>query len=114
MFYLVHISFCFPHSLRFWLGWLERPFSFWHVYAANEKDARSFLSTSEGWPCGHWELVSGAAGLDEKSPLMLSHGHSLNDTLLTRVHAPALSLTGCDDKDDDMQPVYSIATIENF
>ena len=45
---------------------------------------------------------------------MLSHGHSLNDTLLTRVHAPALSLTGCDDKDDDMQPVYSIATIENF
>ena len=83
MFYLVHISFCFPHSLRLWLGWLERPFRFWHGYAAYEKDARSFLSTSEGWPCGHWELVSGATGVDEMSfvicrmgaPCTTQHSH---------------------------------------
>ena len=74
-----------PHSLRLWLGWLERPFHFWQCFAIYERDARSFLSTSEGWPCGHWELFSGVTGLDEKLPLRLSHGYSLHDTLLTRV-----------------------------
>lgn len=60
---------CFPHSLRLWLGWLERPFRFWQCFAIYENDAQSFLSTSEGWPCGHWGLFSGATGVDEKSPL---------------------------------------------
>ena len=63
------------------------PFVFGKASPNNEKDAWSFLSTSEGWPCGHWELSSGATGVDEKSPLRLSHGRSLHDTLLTHVHS---------------------------
>ena len=42
------------------------PFVFGKASPNNEKDAWSFLSTSEGWPCGHWELSSGATGVDEK------------------------------------------------
>ena len=80
------------------MGWLERPFRFWQRFAIYENDAQSFLSTSEGWPCGHWELVSGATGLDEKVAPSAVAGCSLHDTLFTRVHSPALSLTGCDDK----------------
>ena len=93
-----NVSCYFPHSLRLWLGWLERPFRFWQRFAIYEKDARSFLSTSEGRPCGHWVLLSGATGLDEKLPLWLSHGRSLHDTLLTHVRSLVLSLTSCADK----------------
>ena len=63
------------------------PFVFGKASPNNEKDAWSFLTTSEGWPCGHWEFSSGATGVDEKSPLRLSHGRSLHDTLLTHVHS---------------------------
>ena len=89
---------CFPHSLRLWLGWLERPFRFWQCFAIYKKDARSFLSTSEGRPCGHWELVSGATGLDEKVAPSAVAGCSLYDTLLTRIHTLAFSLARYDDK----------------
>lgn len=95
--FLLRVSWM-PHSLRLWLGWLQTSLSFWQGFAINENDAWSFLSTSEGRPCGHWGLFSSATGIDEKSPLRLPHGCSLHDTLLTHVHAPALSLTGCDDK----------------
>ena len=58
-----------PYSLR--LGWVgyERPFHLRQGSAMDERDARSFLSTSEGRPCGHWELFSGATGVGEKLPL---------------------------------------------
>lgn len=60
---------CFlsPYSLR--LGWVgcKRPFRFWQCFAINEKDAWSFPATSEGWPCGHWGLLSGVTGVGEKS-----------------------------------------------
>ena len=76
----------------------KRPFRLWQGFAINKKDAWSFLSTSEGRPCGYWELSSGATGVDEKLPLRLSHGRSLHDTLLTHVHLLMFSLIRSDDK----------------
>ena len=95
-------------------GWYERPFRFWQCFATNEKDAQSFLPKSGVWLCGHWELVSGATGLDEKVAPSAVAGRSLHDTLFTRVHSPALSLTGCDDKMMTHEPSVLAEVLQIF